>query len=458
MCALVCVYVSGLEARNYKHLCLCLCLYSSIAVLSEADKTTFTMNGHARHVVQEEEEEAPVITNTNQQGNVIWESYRSFVRQNRTSLELLDAGLSRILFWTPNGDKNGGERHRQVFYGILSLHRLAMDAALQQQQQQQQQQQEDDYGTTVRPNPADIMDQGSKFPLGLSPTAMRMALTVLQSLLPSILELSSQSSSQAARARLHIERAKFALRLALLGSYWKRLRDSQNGQRKLLVDARAAEYQPQQPSPPLSIGLLTEGGFFHATRPSVPTLQQEHWEWEKRSYVGRRTGRKVTKRTMQGGDSLYSPQQQQQQQQQQMPFAHRISTALQNNNNLHVFSVMLGELLYAYRPLYWAATEATGQASYRSWALAIIMDLVSLQMCQRTTETHNAATRAELKRRKMRLLLYLLREPLWDNVTGPSSERVGDALDKVPLLGRLVSTYFRDWLWYMKHPYVSEEG
>jgi hypothetical protein len=375
---------------------------------------------------------------------------------NRTSLELLDAGLSRILFWTPNCE-NGGDRHRQVFYGILTLHRLAMDTALQQHHHQQQQ--EDNYGTAVRPNPATSMDHGSKFPIGLSPTAMRMALTVLQSLLPSILELSSQKShennnnSQAACARLHIERVKFALRLALLGSYWKRLmRDSQNHLK--LVHVRVAEHQPRQPPPPLSIGILTEGGLFRGIRHSLPTLQQEHWEWKKRSYVGRRTGRKVTKRTMQGGDSLYSPHQQQHK---IIPLAQRISSALQNNNNLHALSVMLGELLYAYRPLYWAAKEATGRASYRSWALAIFMDLLSLQLCQRTTP-NNAATQAELKRRRIRLVLYLLREPMWDNVTSPSSERVGDVLDKVPLLGRLVSTYLRDWLWYMKHPYGSEEG
>jgi Peroxisomal membrane protein (Pex16) len=472
------------------------------------------MDGHegTDHVQNAQEEDgAALLGNNNDQGNnnvvtccnywTIWDAYRSFVRDNRTLLELLDAGLSRILFWTPtneNMNKNGQEdrQHREIFYGILSLHRLAMDTALQHQEQQQQDDTaRDDYGTTVRPNPADNGIQNNSYlPLGFSPTTLRMALTILQSLLPTILELSSSFSSsspshnnsknntsqrhQRARVRLYIERVKFAIRLTLLASYWKRLwRDhSQQQERDKFVAVarqRNSEYQPLQQylTPPLSIGLLTNGGLFHGSiRPPtnycvvVPTLQQEHWEWQKHSYVGRRTGRKVTRRTIQGGDSLYSSSAQQQQ---QMSWIQRISSLLHNDNyndnnnsHLHALSVVMGELMYAYRPLYWAATEAaTEQASYRSWTLSVAMDLVSLQLlCLRRNSSNNGATQMELKRRKMRLLLYLLRAPIWDNITGPLSERVGDIFDKVPVLGRLMSTYLRDWLCYMKHPYVSEEG
>ena len=129
------------------------------------------------------------------------------------------------------------------------------------------------------------------------------------------------------------------------------------------------------------------------------------------------------------------------------------------NRNLQSIMVMAGELLYAYRPLYWAGAETSGPASYRSWIISIVMDMVSLHFCRANHSTSvNPATQTEMSRRKMRLLLYLLRSPVWDRWSEPASDRVEGILEKVPVLGRLASTYLRDYLWYMKHPYESEQG
>ncbi|CAB9527847.1 Peroxisomal membrane protein PEX16 [Seminavis robusta] len=378
---------------------------------------------------------------------LLWEAYRSFVHRHRVSLELLDAGISRILFWSPTSGEQ--QKRREVFYGILSLHRLAMDTALQQQQDDAQQ---EDFGTTVKPNQTTTRQEDSVLP---SPTAIRVSLTIIQCLLPSILELASSDdettkSNRQARVRLQIERVKFALRLTLLGSYWKQLLPDQTQER----DMQASSWNTK----PMSIGILTDGGLFHGAITStaaenIPTVQQEDMEWEKLHYVGKRTGRKVTRRTMQGGDSLYTSS---------SLSSQSLSLALlspQIHNNLRLVSVILGELLYAYRPLFWASAETVSDpASYRSWLLSMVMDVVSLRMAASQSSVANQATQQELRRRKMRLLLYLLRGPFWNDATGPATDRVEAVLDKVPLLGRLVSTYLRDWLWYMKHPYVSEEG
>ena len=431
----------------------------------------------------------------------LWNSYGAFVHRHQVPLELLDAGLSRILFWAPTvGNSVADRRHRQreVLYGILSLHRLAMDTALQQQQQRQLQlhtsknshgQQPGglpvDYGMSVRPNNDVDDDTDTCDPLqaGISPTTIRIAITVVQSLLPSILEVSQSSSLseqqnnlRRGRTRLYLERIKLALRLYLLGSYWKRLLVQHQNKRKLLLQ----QGEPEHLIPPLSVGIMTDAGLFHgidyATNSNdgngngnggsdyAPTMAQEDSLWRRRKYVGRRTGRTVLRRNLKGkepsilpaGGSQPSPTIT------SSTFASRIMSGYQSNShyNLQSFSVVVGELFNAYRPLYWAGVEASGATpSYRSWMISIIMDLVSLQCCRANHSTSvNPATKTELSRRRMRLLLYLLRSPVWDRWTEPASDRVEGALEKVPLLGRLASTYLRDYLWYMKHPYESEKG
>lgn len=443
----------------------------------------------------------------------LWNSYRQFVHRHHVSLGLADEGLSRILFWAPTASssstknsRTADQRHRQreVLYGILSLHRLAMDTALQQQQQQLQRQATDnaatsrdstnnqdllprDYGMTMRPTSygedGDIdagasgvpgrskviegWNKGTLLLRRISPTTVRIAMTVVQSLLPSILEVSysyslseQQNNQRRGRVRLYLERVKFALRLMLLGSYWRRLIAQHQVKRQILLE------QGENPSnciPPLCVGIMTEGGLFHGidnTGDSIPTAAQEDALWRRRKYVGRRTGRTVLRRSPKGkkeeptllpnNDSRAQPQ----------STANSFAPSLVAvKDNLPGLAVMAGELLHAYRPLYWAGAERTGPASYRSWVLSIAMDLVSLQCSRANCSTSvNPATQAELSRRRMRLLLYLLRSPVWDRWTMPASDRAEGILEKVPILGRLASTYLRDYLLYMKHPYESEKG
>ena len=436
----------------------------------------------------------------------LWNSYGAFVHRHQVPLELLDAGLSRILFWAPTVGNNSvadrQHRQREVLYGILSLHRLAMDTALQQQQQRQLQlhtrtrndgsrnsscQQPGglpiDYGMSVRPNDTTVEDDtdiSDPLQAGISPTTIRIAITVVQSLLPSILEVSQSSSLseqqnrlRRGRARLNLERIKLVLRLYLLGSYWKRLLVQHQLKRKRLLE----QGEPEHSIPPLSVGIMTEAGLFHGIDYTTnsnhakgngnggsdyaPTTAQEDSLWRRRKYVGRRTGRTVLRPSLKGKEPSILPTDDGSSSTSTNTFASRIMSAYQNNNhNLQSFSVVIGELLNAYRPLYWAEVEASGAtASYRSWMISIIMDLVTLQMCRANHSTSvNPATQTEMSRRRMRLLLYLLRSPVWDRWTEPASDRVEGALEKVPVLGRLTSTHLRNYLWFMKHPYESEKG
>ena len=383
----------------------------------------------------------------------LWEVYRSFIRRNRVSIDLVDDLLSNFLLFTPqsvngynnddddhdhddcdysdgfdgNGNENGSSystqggvddpfgnvrsgvptispqrtltnvrsntnRWREVLYGLLSLHRLGVDMALQERGITES------FGTTVA-----LSDP--QFPA----TTLRIVLTVTHSLLPTFLQLCSNSRS-ARIVRAWLERIKFVARLSLLVTYWSRLRSgNQLGK----------------------VGLMQDGGLYHPHEGSAPTVEQEHSMQRRHRYVGRRTGRRVTD----GG-------------------AVGPSSASPSTN-----AVVAGELLYILRPLYWAEIERIQPKNMKHHLFAsFVMDAMSFLLLRRQHQNGNAYTKQEIQRRKLKLFLYLLRTPVWDHLTKPSTDRVSRTLSRVPLLGGLIDVYLRDWLYYLKHPYVTEEG
>ena len=247
----------------------------------------------------------------------------------------------------------------------------------------------------------------------------------------------------------------------------------------------------------IPLGLQLDGGQYHPY-PSVPvpTLAQEQARVQRRNYQGRRTGRTVTRpppsfvsthqmrpRTLARADNdddddvddddYYSP---------------IVTRGTQQTNVLDHLRVMAGELLYIVRPLFQAEAEvrihnnmamaATSSTVLNrrklwllllSWCLGLVMDTTSLWSLRSVAgiassssslpydTSANPATREEWHRRRMRLLLYLLRTPLWEQCSRPSAERLSNLLEKVPLLGGLLARYFWDWLYYWKL-YRAEEG
>ena len=121
-----------------------------------------------------------------------------------------------------------------------------------------------------------------------------------------------------------------------------------------------------------------------------------------------------------------------------------------------------------------------GGGLLRGWLLCLAMDVLSLRLLAAATDddaaTADRARRlprrtvnsnnddnpwrsAEVRRRKLRLLLYLLRSPVWEHQTRPALEGVSSGvLRKVPLLGPLLDTVLWDWVLYYQHPFVAEEG
>jgi len=138
---------------------------------------------------------------------------------------------------------------------------------------------------------------------------------------------------------------------------------------------------------------------------------------------------------------------------------------------------LVGDVLHIIRPYYYAKSQQeyhkykSEETNYtpnghvlksplRSWIVSLCMDLfsqkilsmgLSLQSEQRGPSLPSPCferTKEELQRRKLRLLLYLLRSPIWYTITDPILLRVVDRV-----LGRTIGGYIRSVIlcWQQHH-------
>jgi hypothetical protein len=320
---------------------------------------------------------------------------------------LAEEAAERLLFWFPH-QENNDTNWREILYGILSLNRLSMHCS-------QEPILENNFGMSVQTG-----DEPE-----IQATSIRVALSIIHCLMPTFLEIIPNNSlrrSRQTRLRLRLEQLKFVLRLYLMVSYWKQFSKSVK-----------SKVQPD-------IGVLRRGGMFDLDQGPGLTMADSLRLQRRRHYVGRRTG---------------------------LTLAHN------NNNNktiqkqstikkLQLYRSILGELLHIIRPLYWASTEANHSANDRSllksWISTLVMDLASLRLLADQRHSGNQWAIEEWNRRKQRLLLYLLRTPVFSRLTGPALEQSSEILKKIPLLGQVIDVCLWDWILYWKLPYVAEEG
>ena len=261
----------------------------------------------------------------------LWRLYRDFVRNHEMLLGILDGALNQLIFWTPqhhspNQHTDGDDddtyyynRWREMLYGLLSLHRMATDLAATHQEEIPE-----DFGMTVEIKPT------TSGATTISATSLRIAITVVHSLLPTILQVCRRDQQR--NVRLVLEQIKFALRLVLMGSYWYQLNSNQELE---------------------SCGLLMGGGMIMSNGAAGITVEQEKAWRSRQNYVGRRTGRLVAK------------------------------AATPSSTTTCVWPLMLGELLHIYRPLHWAGIEQRRTPSFGDWASSLGIDVVSLVLLQR---------------------------------------------------------------------------
>jgi hypothetical protein len=318
---------------------------------------------------------------------LVWEWYKGIAKNHRLKLDLLDDALSRLLFWLPHSNSDVGGGHpehvhgeswdtawREVGYGILSLHRLSMDLALEDDDDEDCSKEDEDegmqtaaaaaasrrrlrrnhYGSSIR----------TKDPPTIAATSLRICLTVLHSIMPSLISLamlrarnnnhhyrrspfhnsnalnrSATVAAEASRVRLMLEKAKFLLRLSLLVAYWRQQQQQQRQQ-----ETASADY-----------GIMLDGGLYHSHQPQ----ETIGFPWDRardlqrrRNYVGERTGWKAHERhnTNNTGNTVLEQRGGFSEKARQILFGGNVS-----NRNA---STAVAELLYAVRPLLWAWFES----------------------------------------------------------------------------------------------------
>ena len=400
---------------------------STVLTSNKSSPCSVTSNscfGEADSVV--DKNESGIAGRLRKEIGAFWGSYQSLVRKHYLQLELADAAIHRLLFWLPHHDNSGnGPPWREVLYGLLSVNELGMYCS-------QKDHMENSYGFSLCTRNEPVIPA----------TSWRIALNVIHCLMPSILEISvanfkgssaAVQNQRQAQVRLRLEQVKFAIRLYLLYSFWKQ--SAEESSDKARTSSRAAR----------SPGIMLDGGLYHPISDSIGMSEEELRSVQQwRSYSGRRTGLRISRQKAETPSSTSSQR------------------------------VILAELLYILRPLWWAGAEARHATKrpatadtlralsldpqFHSWVTTLAMDLVSLGLLLGIRRTGNPFNKEEWNRRRLKLFLYLLRVPIWNRVTSPVLEGTTDVALRVPLLGRLVDSYLWDWVLYWKHPFVSEEG
>ena len=321
-------------------------------------------------------------------------SCKQWAQKHRTVILLADELLGRMIYWVPIGTNDNSSCFREVAWGLLQLHRLLFDVLTAEDSPQQS------YGTSVSIEPS------------IPANEIRLALSILQSLWPIVHELARKgddSTQRQANVLVWIERIRFVLRLTLLGSYWARLSSSGC----------------------VHSGILLNGGIFHNI--NGYSADEERRRAERGTYFGKRCGRPLEQRIMQN----------------QSPDRSLLPTRYKQ------LVFQLCELAYISRPL--LSAEA-GRKGYK-WNIffaTFLWDLASIGLLEKTIPKGNILTENELKRRKFRILLYLLREPCWGSSTQPLMERFDSTLKDFPFAGNLMRNYLWEYLLYAKLYLVEE--
>jgi Peroxisomal membrane protein (Pex16) len=420
----------------------------------------------------------------------LWDTYQTWARHHQTHLWYWDDAISRLLFFfsssTSSSSSNDNDNDdtkslssswREIIWGLLELHRLALHHATNKLDSGRNSGDDDHerlpvFGTTVEVGTTTPPSATTNVP-SFVPT-IRWALTILQTLYPIIHEVvvvvsssrrsnnsitSSSSSSSSWKVRRYLERTRFLLRLLLLLQYWNCL------------------------PPEIAPGLLIRGGGMvvvedddsdrqrRRQRRMVTMADQQEVVARRnvQNYVGQRTGKRLFFLARNSTDA-----------------AVQRSLLLDNKVLLHHLRIKVSELLYIARPLLYTEllsqqqqpplTSTTAVAGIispaKAWVVAVVLDLLSLwglhligndssttggKRCHNNINAEQSSR--EWRRRRLRLFLYVLRAPVWEQYTEPIAQHVmGASLCRnVPVVGNLLSSYFWDWLSYWRD-YRLEEG
>ncbi|XP_048006133.1 peroxisomal membrane protein PEX16 [Leguminivora glycinivorella] len=121
-----------------------------------------------------------------------------------------------------------------------------------------------------------------------------------------------------------------------------------------------------------------------------------------------------------------------------------------NSFPVNVKDLVYAESLHILKPLiHLAAMRVFGTKAWRQWLVSLGIDLASLKLYNRHMKDLTAEQRLEISRRKLGLVLYLLRSPMYNGYSKNVIESVlKSASNKVPLMAFIcgpVIQYLSHW-------------
>lgn len=418
-------------------------------------------------------------------------SYREFIRKYRVLLRFAEDGLSRLVLYAPNRfvahieedifDKQGNRKILpETLYAIIHLWSLLNDilyhgfgdgngftvGTLQDRDSC-------DVVPSFRENETKVQQFTTT---AYTTIILRSILSVVECLSPA-LEVSayygniriksvvqtrirndtdwiqSERHTNALEMSSKVETVKFLCRLGLIatqcGKYLKSIPSLVGNHDKMMTMLS-------------SMGILQNGGVLEPTE-YVTLTRNENNRVKRLLYVGKRTGKQCG---FTNGNRMDIPVNSLRNHSQEKKSSLFTLGVIGSSPCGKMLMIMAGELLHIYRPLYFIQSLVRHKrdelGSHRktilkSWILALLMDVISQNLTvvgktihrqHSNIDTSSESTKNELYHRKMKWVLYLLRAPVWDMMTHPFLEIVGDVMDYVPIIGKPLARYLMDLVSY----------
>lgn len=143
------------------------------------------------------------------------------------------------------------------------------------------------------------------------------------------------------------------------------------------------------------------------------------------------------------------------------PIAFRDWQPVKNNDlpvtNADIKYLTYAETIHIIKPLvHLAAMRTFGTNTWKQWFISLGLDLASLKLFKKHIDELSPEDKIEVNRRKLSLLLYLLRSPMYDNHTRSMIESTLTTMsNKIPLAGIVCNpviqylSYWQDIYFYM---------
>lgn len=125
-----------------------------------------------------------------------------------------------------------------------------------------------------------------------------------------------------------------------------------------------------------------------------------------------------------------------------------------DNQTLDQNSLTRAETLYVLKPmLHLGGCALFGYKSWRSWSIALFIDLISLRMYMNNRRLLTKIQKVEISRRIMSLLLYLMRSPFYDKYSGDKINCLLRTLSKHIPFTKAIVTPLKDYIPYWQETY-----